>query len=382
MAAAAAPRVPAFLHASFDAPAWGGAATSAYAWFERRQRDGAAVHFVNLVTDAVATALRDTLGPDFDNPRRLANVHTCRLVDPWWRPLEPLAALVARIRPDVVVAHGSIAAGMMRMAAPRLPLIFMTTGAQQVKRLVSDGSVRDFADFARLAARGVGFTLPREEKEYQAVAGSDLILVHSPHVRVVYEHLFSGHMGKVYARLVSVADAVYDEAAPFAGLARPFAERDVDVVFIASDWRRAEKNYPLVRRLAAECRDLRLALVGRADADDAPLQRHGVLSRADVFALLGRAKAIVCPSLFDAAPGVLFEADALGANVVASANCGNWQLCHPELLARTADDFVGCIRRAVQQRLPANPTPFLGGYAEFVDTVETFAGGERADVLT
>ena len=377
-----APRAPTFLHASFDTPGWGGGATTAYACFERRQREGARVHFLNLVTDEFARELRDALGEDFHNPSRLADVHTHRLIEPWWRPHQELTSLIAAIRPDAVVAHGFLAAALMRMSAPAVPVVFLTSGSRQVKRLVGDGSLRDFADFARLAARGVGFTVARTDKEYQAVVGSDLILLHSPHVRLAFEQFFPAHMGKVYDRLISVADTVYESAAPFAALARPFAERDVDVLFVSSYWQRPEKNYPLVRRLAAACRDLRVGLVGRADADDAPLQRHGILGRHDLFALLGRTKVLVSPSLFDAAPGVLFEADALGANVVASTNCGNWQLCNPELLATTPDDFVRCIRRAVQEKLPANRTPFLGGHAELVETLEAFAGEENADVLT
>lgn len=367
-------RSPVFLHASFDAPAWGGAATTAYVQFERRQRDGADAHYVNLVADADAAMLQRRFGPGFGNPRRLANVHTCRLVDPWWRPLEALARLAEVVRPDLIVAHGFIAAALLRMAAPGVPLAFLTTGSRQVKRLVAAGAVRDFADFARLVARGVTFDLPPNDQERQAVAGSDLIVLHTPHVRLAFEHFFPAYMGRVYERLISVADLVYGEARPFAPLARPFAERDLDVVFVASTWRRPEKNFALVRRLAAACGDLRLALVGEGAPDDAPVPRLGLLSREEIFALLGRARAIVCPSSFDPAPGVLFEADALGANVVASPNCGNWQLCHERLLARGEDDFARCIRRAVQAPLPANRAPFLGGYADLFETLETFVG--------
>jgi glycosyltransferase involved in cell wall biosynthesis len=367
-------RAPVFLHASLDAPGWGGAATTAYVQFERRQREGADAHYVNLVLDADAAMLQQRFGPHFGNPRRLANVHTCRLVDPWWRPLEGLSRLVDAVRPDLIVAHGFIAAGLLRMAAPGVPLVFLTTGSRQVKRLVVEGAVRDFADFARLVARGVTFDLPPKDQERQAVAGSDLIVLHTPHVRLAFEHFFPAYMGRVYERLISVADLVYGEAQPFASLARPFPERDLDVVFIASIWSRPEKNFALVRRLAAACGDLRLALVGAEAPDDAPLPRLGLLAREEIFALLGRARAIVSTSRFDPAPGVLFEADALGANVVASPNCGNWQLCHEQLLARTEDDFVRCIRRAVQAPLPANRAPFLGGYAELVDALETFVG--------
>ena len=63
---------------------------------------------------------------------------------------------------------------------------------------------------------------------------------------------------------------------------------------------------------------------------------------------MGRARAVACPSLIDAAPGILFEASAMGCNVVASRNCGNWEICHPDLLADpcTSDAFAACLTRA------------------------------------
>ncbi len=367
-------RLPTVLHASFDAPGWGGGGTTAYALFARRQRDGARVHFVNLVTDGDATRLQRILGPEFDNPRRLADVHTCRLTGSWWRAHDELVALVERVRPDAILAHGFLATALMRFAAPRVPLVFLTTGSPRVKRLIESGELSDFAEFTHLLKRGVVFTVPPGDKELQAVDASDLVILHSPHMRVVYEHLFYGRMGKVYDALVSVADIVHGEVAPYASLSRPFEERDIDVIAVASEWTRIEKNYAAVRRVATTCPELRVHLVGLAEPDNAPLHRHGLLPRAEVFALLGRAKALICPSLFDAAPGVLFEAALLGCNVVASRNCGNWTLCPEQLLARSPEEFAACARRAVKAPLPANVEPFLGGYADLVETVEAFVG--------
>jgi len=51
-----------------------------------------------------------------------------------------------------------------------------------------------------------------------------------------------------------------------------------------------------------------------------------------VFRLMGNAKTIVSTSRYDAAPGILFEGSVMGCNLVASRNCGNWKICHTELL--------------------------------------------------
>jgi glycosyltransferase involved in cell wall biosynthesis len=219
----------------------------------------------------------------------------------------------------------------------------------------------------------VRFEVARGDQEAEAVAGSDLVILHSPIVRVAFEHFFAGAMGRVYANLISVADDVCYDGAPFLPLARPFAERDIDVIFVASNWRRPEKNYPLLRRIAASCGDLRVHVVGAMDPDDMAVQRHGIVAqRASVYGLLGRAKVLVCPSSWDPAPGVLFEASLMGCNVVASRNCGNWELCNERLLAQSPDEFVPCLRRALAGPLPDHRQRFLGGYAELVDTLQAF----------
>lgn len=368
-------RGPTLLLGCYEVPFWGGAATVHYGLFARLQRAGHAARYVNLVAAAAAPGLAAALGPAFDNPERLAGVATCHLPEPFWRPHDELAALIAAVRPDLLVARGFIAAWLMRAAAPRTPLVFLTAGCRALKTLLERGLVDDFADFADLAARGVHFPLPARNREAEAIAGSDLVVLHSPHVRRAFEHFYPSQMGRAYERLIFVADDCWAAAQPFAGLARPFAERDIDVLFVASDWRRHEKNYPLVARLADACGDLRLHLVGAAaPADGRRLTRHGLVAdRAALFALYGRARAVVCPSRFDAAPGVLFEAAAMGCNVVATPNCGNWQLCHATLLAPTDGGLAARVRAAVAAPRPDNRHHFLGGHADLLDTLLALA---------
>jgi hypothetical protein len=47
---------------------------------------------------------------------------------------------------------------------------------------------------------------------------------------------------------------------------------------------------------------------------------------------MGSAKLLVCPSSYDAAPNIVFEACAMGCNVVTSRNSGNWEVCSRELV--------------------------------------------------
>jgi hypothetical protein len=116
-------------------------------------------------------------------------------------------------------------------------------------------------------------------------------------------------------------------------LQQPFFERDIDVLFIAESWTRPEKNYKMVKEIASQCKHLRVHIAGEMEKTLPNVRHHGLVTRREeVFKLLGRTKTIVCPSLFDLAPGILYEASAMACNIIASKNCGNWQVCNEELL--------------------------------------------------
>jgi len=113
------------------------------------------------------------------------------------------------------------------------------------------------------------------------------------------------------------------------------------VLFMASDWGRVEKNYPLVSRLGRRLGDLRVHVVGDVPYALRWAVHHGFMTdRGALFELMGRARCIACPSLIDAAPGILFEGAVMGCNLVASKNCGNWDVCHPDLVVEPFDEPV------------------------------------------
>jgi glycosyltransferase involved in cell wall biosynthesis len=358
----------------YEIPGWGGAATVSYLLFERMQRDGLDVAYVNLVSEADEVFLRYMFGDNFGNPRSLKNVHTCILNDPLWRGHTSLADLIGALTPDLLFGFGFVAARLLKLAAPSKPLIFMTSGSRQVKHLIETGAVRDFMAFERSVTRGIIFPV-QDDQEQRAAEACELIVIHSPLVRFAFEHLFPAHVGKVYSNLISVADFIYPEAEQFNDLKRPFAHRDIDVIFIASSWNRPEKNYGLVRKIASCCKGLNVHIVGNVNQPHLPAQHHGVVvRRADLYELLGRSKTIVCPSLIDPAPGILFEASAMGCNVIASPNCGNWQLCNEQLLADrcSLDAFLSRITLSSTGPYKDNQERFRGGYEDLVDTLSVF----------
>src|SRR6476660_8720871 len=102
---------------------------------------------------------------------------------------------------------------------------------------------------------------------------------------------------------------------------------------------------------------------------------HGLLTDRDaLFQLRGRAKAVASPSVYDSAPGILFEAAAMGCNIVASKNCGNWMICHDELLVEPFDikTFATAIRRSVTRKYEDQMQFFLDcqTYGKLTDILE------------
>jgi glycosyltransferase involved in cell wall biosynthesis len=120
---------------------------------------------------------------------------------------------------------------------------------------------------------------------------------------------------------------------------------------------------------------LRLHVVGEVPRRAPGLTYHGMLTdRRRVFELMGRARAVASPSVFDAAPGILFEAATLGCNVVASMNCGNWELCDESLLAHpfTPRVFADRLRRGAAGPVGSRLGDFLArrSLADLAETLE------------
>jgi glycosyltransferase involved in cell wall biosynthesis len=359
----------------YEVPSWGGASTVFYLLFERMQRDGMDVAYLNLVSKADESFLRQVFGEQFGNPRSLDQVHTSILDEPLWRAHERLADLISRIEPDLLFGFGFIAARLLELAAPRIPVVFMTAGSRELRELVENGAVKDFMSFQRAVERGISFPVHPANRERQAVEASELVIVHSPLVRFAFEHFFPQYAGKIYSNAVSVADFIYPEAERFAHLRKPFEQRDIDVLFVASKWTRPEKNYALAKKIVSRCRGLSVHVVGEVDRPCPPARHHGVIARReDLYEILGRSKTLVCPSVADAAPGVLFEASGMDCNVVASRNCGNWQLCNERLLAErcSVEEFVSKIKHSLSGPHRDNQEQFRGGYADLVETLAVF----------
>ncbi|HEX4936325.1 MAG TPA: glycosyltransferase [Gemmatimonadaceae bacterium] len=362
------------LVACFEPPGYGGASTATYALFERMQGDGLDVSYLTLLDPGTEPFLHQTFGAGFDNPRQLANVRTHRLEGPFHQSQPALAAALRDAAPEVVLAVGYIAALAVKQAAPHLTVILFTAGCDQVDRYLPLYGDAVGVCAALQADRNPPLLFHAWER--RAVELVDLILVHSDLVRALFTGFYPYHAGKVYPEVIWMIEWIWQEAARHAALSRPFESRDIDLLFVSSRWDRYEKNFPLARAIIEECPDLRAHVVGLGAPPAGRSVRHGLLtSRRELFALMGRARTVVSPSRADAAPGILYEADALGCNVVASRNCGNWPLCHPALLAQpyAVEPFVAAARRASGERYESGAAALLAreSYATLLDICAT-----------
>ena len=360
----------------FEVPGWGGASTSAYRLFEMMQCDGLAISFLNIIASDDARSFRALFGDDVGNPRKLSGVWNCFLKEPTYFPHPELEDLIRHICPDIIVAVGWIAALLLKRAAPQRRVIYITSGCDQMKLYVEKYGV-DFLSVARNNMNSEIAPFRPSLLEKETVESCDFIITHSDMNLALYRYFFPSFAGKIYQRVIWFAEWIYRDACEYASLAKPFDERDIDLIFIASDWTRPEKNFSWVRSIASRTSDLKVHVIGESNARIPNAEHDGsVTDRRVFFALLGRAKALACPSLFDAAPGILFEGAALGCNLVASRNCGNWSLCNEDLVADpfSLDSFVDKIRLAQTRFYADHMQRFLesGSYSDLVDTVLVF----------
>lgn len=337
----------------FEPTGYGGVATATYNLFAWLQARRLACRLVVIYGREHEGFYRHQLGEDFINPRKIDNVQGLAL-DMFDQPdLDCLSDAVDECGADLIIAVGVVAADLCARAGCRPPMLYYTAGLHQplyLKTLRWDA--RRFARYLLWLGQEPYLVSPIERR---AVAASSVVATHSPMVRWFLKRCHQQFSRRILQETFWMADWIVDDPELRNVRAKPFAERDIDVLFIASDWNRTEKNVGLLSALARRLTHVRICLVG----EGAPTADNAIIvgfegSRERVFELYARAKVVCCPSRFDAAPGVLFEAAALGCNLVATRNCGNWRICPSgNAPARATAKFL----KPVIESALANPQP-------------------------
>lgn len=359
----------------YEIPGFGGASTATYKLFEMMQADGVEVRLFNLIHPQDVPFFRYAYGEDYGNPRRLAQVANCLLDHPPSPGDAALAKMIREAGPGLMLGVGYIAARLMKNAAPEIPLAFLTTGSFQAEQLIARGTAKDAASLLRFLQRAVNVRQRFQERQMtEIIEKADLILTHSPLTKSLFECFFPYHTEKFYEHIVWFAEWIYEDARQYAHLQLPFPERNIDLLFLASSWKRPEKNFAFVEKIVKQFKHCSIHLAGEYTRRLPNAVFHGLVAdRDELFRLMGRSKTVVCPSLIDAAPGILFEASAMGCNIVTSRNCGNWQLCHPQLLVHpfTARNFIEKTALSLERKFEDNIAYFLAKntYRDLVETL-------------
>ena len=364
----------------YEVPLDGGASTSAYQIFEEMQKDGFDVTYINIISEEDVDYYRYVMGEGFGNPRNLYHVHNCVVNKHLFYPNfvhEEIVQVINRVSPDIMICVDFIATLLMKRAAPQIRSIFLTAGCEQVKSYVFGRKARDLIHLQNQMSNTMRDPAIYHIREKEAVEIADIILTHSEVTKFFYEKFYPFQIGKIYQDIFWQAEWSYQESLPYVSLKKRFSERDIDLLFIASDWKRQEKNYPLVKRIISKCKNLEIHIVGEFEKKIVNATFHSTLNkREDIFRLLGRSKSIVCPSLFDAAPNILYEASAMDCNIVASRNCGNWQICNNKLLVDTFNlrTFLEKIRLSISKKYEDNIDYFLNSssYKNLTDIISVF----------
>ena len=239
------------LLAAYEVPGYGGASTASYRLLEFLRESGLSVSFASLVDEQDAEFYPHVFGPTWGNPRGLDRVQNVVLQGRLYGPHPELAQKIEELSPDVMIGVGFIAALLLKRAAPGRRLVYLTSGCQQMKEALVRGDVRDFLAVKREIDRG-GLRRPTLtcREEFEAVDAADLVVLHSEMVRTLHEYYFPLHVPRMLDPILSFARWIHHDALEHAALARPFEERDIDLLFVASSWQRPEKNFPLVEQIA------------------------------------------------------------------------------------------------------------------------------------
>ncbi len=349
----------------FYVPGWGGPSTAGYSLFEMMQTDGLNVGFINLVFGKDYDNLTKKFGDELGNPKAFSNVHTFIIDDVINLSFQNshLTTLLEDLSPDIIVGITWRAAFLLKRAAPQKALIFLPSGSESLKTYIRNGQIKSFVDVHKILLNSGLDGMEPYVIENEAVKISDLVITHSESILSLFKYLFPNLNNKIYPEILWWAEWTCSEALKYSHFKKPFEERDIDLLFVANDWGRPEKNYLMMEEIIKRRNDLSIHIVGEINEQpDKSICHNFIAQQKDLFHLMGRAKALVSPSLFDASPGVLYEASVMGSNLVASKNCGNWKICNDNLLVDTfnVNCFLERIELAVSQKFTDNLDFFIG----------------------
>ena len=356
----------------------GGGSTCAYALFRAMRADGIDVRYLTVVEERDEAYYLYMCGAHYANPDRLDGASCCVLRGSFDAPHPELAAAIAACSPSVVLAVGDLAAILATGHAGAVPVVLFLTGADDLPERRTPLEARPRFSRAVHAARAENENTPPWSRAphpcFAPVAArtSYLVVAPSEPARQLFVASYPSFAGKVHPRAVAPASWLERDLARFQHLRRAWPERDIGAIFVANRWRRSVKGLALVEDIVEKV-ERPIVVVGEGARGLRGVEWVGLKTdRAEYLKLLGRARAVVCPSNFELSSTLLYEGVAMGCNVVASADCGNVEVCDPELVATPGD--AASFAHKIELASRAEPPPSIPtGDDAYRDLIETLA---------
>ena len=337
-----------FVRNSF--PYQGGSSTYLYLLFETVRKQLPEAECWNIVTPRMWETGRRHYGAHWPNPKKLPNVRTF-MVDGMKGHAQVRHALEEKTV-TAVLSKGRETTTFLKQLDSSLPVWHLTSTCSIVKNAVAGNRV---SSTEHLLKRLRTDSLPglRCRAERQAVKMADRILFHTQRMRFWYHTFYPEFREKMENEIFWDYPLIQHRFERIKSKTS-WKKRPIDLLFVATDWRRGEKNFPLLKQLCRLFVRKRIMVIGfLPERLPDSVIAFDTMSQEDVVQAMAQTKIVACPSRYDEAPNVLFEAAIAGANIVCSKNCGNYQLAHEDLVARLNPvDFAGKIQTALQRHYP------------------------------
>jgi glycosyltransferase involved in cell wall biosynthesis len=344
-----------------EAPYYGGAATLQYLLFELLQKSGFYAHYLTLASKTEVEIYESNLGINWWNPAKLDNVHLYISQNFNRREYSELVEIVREVNPNLIIGKNDIAPRILKNIMPESEVWFLSSCSKQMKKAYTGGYVKSLSDGMSKLREWNGKIPLTSLKEKQAVRLCDRIIYDSEATKLCFEHFYPQHIGKMFDFIFWSAPLFKSKFRYEIKQRKDFSSRSIDLLFIASNWKRVEKQYDMVKEITKQFKHLNIHILGLCRDRVSGVRYHGLIGYSEVLKLMQDSKALVSTSLYDSSPNILFEASLLGCNIVASKNCGNWRLCHPDLLVEPHNlgNFVEKSRRSLERKFDDNMNYFL-----------------------
>lgn len=339
-------------------PYLGGSSTILYLLFESLLKRLPNAECWNIVSPRMLAVGRRHFGPHWPNPKGLPNVRTFVLNGN--RGMTTIRRALRGQRVAAIISKSRKTTSLLKHLEPSVPVWHLTSTCSVIKNAITADRFVSMESAIRRLRRN---ELPvlRCQEELAAVRAADRILFHTRSMRFWYYTFYPQYREKMEDEVFwdyPLLKAQFHEVNP---TQIPWKKRPIDLLFVASDWRRVEKNFPMMKKLCQIFHRKKIMVIGfLPETLPDPVIAFDSMSQADVVQAMVQAKVLVSPSRYDEAPNVLFEAAIAGGNIVCSRNCGNYQLTPKEFVA-TLDvpAFTEKIRLALHHYRPPVTDHFL-----------------------